>query len=190
MAKQSPKEVDWNRYFSCDPSDGIITWRSRPESDFTTLRVFHTWNTRFAGKQAGSCTVRHTGVRKCVQVRLDGVFYKAHRIIWEMHHGPIPDKMDIDHIDGNPWNNGIGNLRLATRSQNSHNSIISKRNTSGYKGVSRCCSSGKWRARIGVGGAEVRLGVFDSMQAAVQAREAASRSIVGAFTRSVTSVAK
>ncbi len=35
----------------------------------------------------------------------------AHRIIWEEHHGPIPDGHLIHHIDGNPRNNTLENLQ-------------------------------------------------------------------------------
>ena len=59
--------------------------------------------------------------------------YRLHRIIFMMHHGYLPKY--IDHIDGNPANNRIENLRPATSSQNNLNRGKHKRNTSGYKGV-------------------------------------------------------
>jgi hypothetical protein len=41
----------------------------------------------------------------------------AHRFIWKHHHGPIPENMDIHHIDGNKDNNEIENLRMLSRSE-------------------------------------------------------------------------
>jgi hypothetical protein len=62
-----------------------------------------------------------------------------------MHYGYIPSI--IDHIDGNPLNNNIKNLRPATEMQNHHNMGISKRNKSGIKGVCWDKSKNKWFAR-------------------------------------------
>lgn len=53
----------------------------------------------------------------------------VHRLVWEAYNGPIPDKMTIDHIDGNPANNHIDNLRLVTRSDNSKLWAIQNTNT-------------------------------------------------------------
>tara|TARA_R100000951_G_scaffold41392_1_gene34960 strand:- start:310 stop:804 length:495 start_codon:yes stop_codon:yes gene_type:complete len=62
--------------------------------------------------------------------------FKFHRLIYEAHFGVIPDKMCIDHIDCNKQNNNIENLRLATRSENQHNSKTQKNNLStGYKNI-------------------------------------------------------
>jgi hypothetical protein len=43
--------------------------------------------------------------------------YSAHRIIYEMHFGQITDNSEVDHIDGEPSNNLLENLRLATHSK-------------------------------------------------------------------------
>lgn len=40
----------------------------------------------------------------------------AHRWVWINHHGAIPEKMDIHHIDGNKDNNEIENLEMISRS--------------------------------------------------------------------------
>ncbi|KTC40125.1 hypothetical protein AO269_20005 [Pseudomonas putida] len=53
-----------------------------------------------------------------------GTTYKAHRLIWEMLHGPIPEGRVIDHIDGNRAHNDPKNLRLATPSQNNQNKAM------------------------------------------------------------------
>ena len=52
---------------------------------------------------------------------IDGKQYKEHRVIWEMHHGPIPKGMQIDHINRIKDDNRIENLRLVTHTQNQWN---------------------------------------------------------------------
>jgi len=51
----------------------------------------------------------------------DGKSLLAHRVVWEMFNGKIPDGIQIDHIDRNRSNNHIENLRLATNQQNRQN---------------------------------------------------------------------
>ena len=58
---------------------------------------------------------------------------RAHRLIWELEVGKIPEGMVIDHIDGNGLNNKLDNLRLVTMRQNAMNRKV--RSLTGYKGV-------------------------------------------------------
>lgn len=43
----------------------------------------------------------------------------AHRVIWESAHGPIPDGLTINHINGIKTDNRLSNLELMTRAENS-----------------------------------------------------------------------
>jgi hypothetical protein len=65
------------------------------------------------------------------------VRYRCHRIIWEIHNGPIPDGMVIDHINQNTKDNKIQNLRCVSKEINRRNMKKSKRNSSGVVGVFR-----------------------------------------------------
>jgi len=47
----------------------------------------------------------------------------AHRLIWESVHGPIPDGMQINHINGIKTDNRIQNLEIVTAKQNIQHSI-------------------------------------------------------------------
>ena len=73
--------------------------------------------------------------------------YLVHRVIWALHYGEHPpsDK-EIDHIDGNPSNNNIANLRLCNRQQNTRNRSSNKVATSKFKGVNYDSTRKKWYA--------------------------------------------
>lgn len=46
---------------------------------------------------------------------------RLHRLVWETFNGEIPENMQIDHIDGNPANNALDNLKCVTAKENSNN---------------------------------------------------------------------
>jgi hypothetical protein len=109
--------------------------------------------------------------RGYLQTRIDLKKYLNHRIIYLMHHGYMPEY--IDHIDGDPTNNHIENLRPTSLLGNAHNRRISKNNTSGVKGVTWNKASGRWQAQIRVGGGKRKyLGLFDTLDDAAKALRA------------------
>jgi len=78
---------------------------------------------RFKGKVAGTPVEANGGARYLTLGR-DGKAYSmlAHRIIWALHHGEFaPEDKVIDHIDGDPDNNKINNLRVVTHADNMKN---------------------------------------------------------------------
>lgn len=60
---------------------------------------------------------------------------QIHRLVYEYFNGPIPEGMQIDHIDGDVKNNHIENLRCVKFAVNSRNRKIGSRNSSGILGV-------------------------------------------------------
>jgi hypothetical protein len=94
-----------------------------------------------------------------------------------------PNGLQIDHKDGDGLNNRRYNLRVATKFQNMHNMRISRRNTSGFKGVSWDAAACKWRAWIGLNRKRKHLGVFDSPEEAHAAYCRASEKYHGEFGR-------
>jgi len=75
-------------------------------------------------------------------------------------YGEFPEN-EIDHIDGNPNNNAISNLRLSTSSQNKCNTKLRKDNTSGVKGLHWYKAYSKWQVNIGINKKTKCLGYFD-----------------------------
>ena len=48
-------------------------------------------------------------------------FHYVHRLVYETYMGEIPENLEVDHIDENPHNNKLENLRLVTAKQNARN---------------------------------------------------------------------
>ena len=97
-----------------------------------------------------------------MDVRVDNKNYRQHRMIFLMFHGYLPNV--VDHIDGNPLNNKVENLREATKMQNRWNCKPNRGTISGVKGVYKDHS--KWKALINVGGVRYYLGMFETIEEA------------------------
>lgn len=109
----------------------------------------------------------------------NGKEYRAHRVIWSLFNGEIPEGMLIDHIDGNKQNNKIDNLRLATRTQNNANSVgVRKRELP--KGVTQN-PSGRFRAKIYHKGIHYSLGTFDTVEEAKKVYDSKAVELHGEF---------
>ena len=66
-------------------------------------------------------------------LKIKGVQYKAHRIVWAIFYGRFPLN-NIDHIDGNKLNNSIFNLRDVSQAENCKNQHVRNKDT-GVVGV-------------------------------------------------------
>lgn len=168
-AKPLPSASELARLFSYDERRGVLLWKHRDECP-------RHWNSRLAGKVAGKVDVRGRRI-----VNIGGLYYPAHRIIFKLFTGEEPPQ--IDHIDGNPSNNRIANLRPATPSQNSQNQRRAKNNSTGFKGVSVQTRDRKFRARIAAGGKRHELGIFETAEDAACAYRKASARFHGSFAR-------
>ena len=144
---------------------------------FGRSKDFLRWNENFAGKPAGC-----KGATK-ISISIYAVHYMAHRLAWLHVHGePVPPL--IDHIDGDPHNNRISNLRAATKSQNMVNSARQKNNTSGYRGVQKAPNQKTgFAAYIRANGRYHYLGAFATIEDAAKARREAEDKLHGEFVR-------
>ena len=174
--------MNWNQYLIYIPDSGNLIWKDRPRSEFGSQSAYAGWKTAFVGTVAGYKSFAR-GRRQCILVGLLGKRFAAHRIIWEMAFGEIPKGFDIDHIDCDPWNNRLDNLRLATRSQNMMNQKPCRANKTGYKGVSWDSQRMKYRSTIKLNGRQISLGRFDTIEEAGMAYKKASDLLFGEFAR-------
>jgi hypothetical protein len=82
---------------------------------------------------------------------------------------------EIDHVNRNPLDNRIENLREVSRSCNARNTRNRKTNSSGVKGVSFDKKNKKWKAHISVSGKQYTLVRSDDFTEAVCFRLAAEQ---------------
>lgn len=101
---------------------------------------------------------------------------KMHRIIMG-----AKESQKIDHKNGDTLDNRRDNLRFCTNSQNAWNRGISKRNTSGFKGVSQNRRSKRWQSIIEIDGESRYLGTFDTKEEAYTVYVKVAKEIHGEF---------
>lgn len=123
---------------------------------------------------------------RCYNFNINKSGYKCHRVIWYLVKGEDPLGYEIDHIDGNPWNNNITNLRKVPREINVRNAKKRHDNTSGTTGVNLNvagygCSywTASWRVLLSSGETKKqskhfsinKLGSDEALRLAIQYRE-------------------
>lgn len=131
--------MNWNEIF--EYRDGSLYWKE------------HRGSKAQKGHKAG-CLISSGYIRMDVCGRMVYV----HRIIWEIHNGPIPDGLQIDHINGIRSDNRIENLRVATGRENSQNRKINRDGK--LVGCSWDARGGRWVAAIHTNGSRQHLGSF------------------------------
>lgn len=103
------------------------------------------------------------------EIRIDRTNNLAHRVSYEMHIGPIPAGMEIDHMCHNRGCVNPAHLRVTTNKQNGENHQGATRaSSSGIRGVYqlRRVRRAKWSAAVQHHGTTYRLGVFNSPEEA------------------------
>jgi len=104
-------------------------------------------------------------------------YFLIHRLVGKAFLENPDNKPVIDHIDNNPANNNVKNLRWATSKDNSANQGKSKNNKSGFKGVAYHKPSNKYRAQIRINGKIKHLGYFETAEEASKVYEAKAKEI-------------
>ena len=135
------------------PETGIFTWK---ENRGSSAKI---------GTQAG-----------CIQseehpytiITIGGQQYYGHRLAWFYVYRDWPSDV-IDHIDQNPRNNSITNLRDVGYRENRLNSKLSKRSTTGYTGIIEVYN--KFRAEYTYYGETFYLGTYSTVESAASARD-------------------
>jgi hypothetical protein len=116
-----------------------------------------------SGKKAG--TPRKEGY---IVIQLHKTQYYAHRLIWSLLKGEIPQDRHIDHINRNKSDNRIENLRLVTNRENALNKV-SKLSNTGIYGVSK--DRDYYKVSFTVDGKSIHVGNFKDLNKAKECAE-------------------
>lgn len=170
-----------------DPSSGEIRWKHRPDD----CRANRTFNTRFAGKIAG--TVNGDGYRMiCFSFgKSKNVIMAAQRVAMALMTGRLLESNEfVDHRDGDRLNNRKTNIRIADAGGNSSNAVVPSTNSSGFKGAHLTNKRGskKWLANISVGNKSQHIGYFHTAEEAARAYDAAAIIHYGEFAKTNASL--
>jgi hypothetical protein len=167
---KTPKEIEAllpfelaNEFLDYNPETGVFIRKWRDRKHFPSDRSWKWWNTRYANTVAG-----YTRDDKYRLIGVNSKLYLAHRVAWLLHYEVWPTN-EIDHINNDPADNRIENLREATHSQNMRNKSSRKDSSSKYLGVSWHKATNKWQATIWVDGTKMYLGLFTVEEDAARA---------------------
>ena len=136
-----------------NPETGIFTWKHKINPYYTCKYI-----------QAGH-SLKNRGH---IVIGINNHEYFAHRLAWLWQYGHFPDGA-IDHINQNPLDNRLCNLRIADKSLNGHNSKISKRNKTGYKGIIYYPARSAWAVEVMINRQRIRK-QFKDLQQAIEFR--------------------
>ena len=145
--------------FEYNEQDGHLYWKERPQEHFAFKNAYTRFMNNSVGKQA---SYRHTSNKYFIvpmQLKISEnitktVKFSEHRLIWLLLTGENPEI--IDHIDKNPLNNKIENLRNVSQFENRHNTL-------GISGVTYKKENNAYIAQIlDKQGKKLYLGSFDT----------------------------
>lgn len=127
-------------YLSYDSNNGQMKWikHSGPMGSIGSI----------AGKKNND---------RYARVQLKGKNMLAHRVAWALHYGTWPSDQ-IDHINGDMFDNRISNLRCVTAYQNMRNLSVHRLGKLWGASFTR----GKWHAQFRYKNVSYFIGVFDT----------------------------
>lgn len=153
-----PIPLDWvNEHLELAPElDSGLRWKKAPANNKKYM----------VGQMAGS-----PGMKGYWKIRMQGVTYRCHRVVWALVHQADPD-LTIDHINRDKSSNSIVNLRLADAFAQNQNQRW-RGGSSQYPGVT-LLPSGRWMAQYHIPGSgrlgkKKYLGTYRSEEEAWQA---------------------
>lgn len=147
------KVSDRGNFLSCRGKGGLCN-ADQKRKEWHPLKVYNTQHHR--GHSCQQAALYRDSKRRMLTV---------HRLVWMTFKGKIPDHLVVDHIDCDPYNNQLKNLRLVTPGEN-------QINREHLKGV-HCDPRNKnykWKARIVYKGVKIFAGSYRTEKEAEKVR--------------------
>jgi len=153
------QEIDWiyfelnDRKYRIDREDSnnLQHWKDIWRGQ--AMKKPYWWSIKLTKTRAGYLHFKVYGDRHYF---LNRVVYYAHNQDWNLYD--CSTNNFIDHIDQNPLNNHISNLRVATTSENQQNQNV--------KGYSYHKGMKKWQPQLRLNGKNIYLGYYDTEEEA------------------------
>lgn len=147
-------------FLSYDPDSGNLTYK----------------DTRFSNKEIGQVV----GYEDAGYLRLWSMSraWFCHRVAWALYYGEWPSGT-IDHINGNPLDNRVSNLRVCSSAENMKNRPAYSGKI--FKGVYKTKSG--WRSQIVSGGKVYWVGGFKCLGQALKAYDKKAKELHGKYAR-------
>lgn len=129
-----------------EPETGLFYWVDR--------------STRWTASEPAGCKTYsgRNGEPEGIIITIQKKIYRAHRLAWHIATGQDPGVLTIDHVNRDPFDNRLDNLRLADSSLQTRNQRA--RGASAHKGVYFNKAAGKWKAVGRADGRQKYLGYF------------------------------
>jgi hypothetical protein len=165
---------------SYDKDTGVFVWLPRKPNMYMHSRQTPEgkcarFNNMRAGKRAD---ITADGGYRRIELRKPLKSIRASYAAWLITYGKYPD-LEIDHINNDPSDNRLINLREASSSQQKQNRRWGRKDKKLPKGVGIHKSTGKFRAYIGTD----HLGLFKTLEEATLAYEKEAVKRYGDFVR-------
>lgn len=134
-------------------------------------------------KDTGLPIKTHNTCQGYFGVSYDGVSYLAHRLIFLLVDGTLPEK-DVDHINGIKTDNRFSNLRKVTRQQNTFNRSKNL-NKDLPKNVYLHKPSGRYQVKMKINKETRHFGYYDDLELAEFVAQEVQAKYHGEYARKV-----
>jgi hypothetical protein len=177
--KTLPCPTVLRQLLSYNAQTGKLFWRKKmpwmidSDKQSTQVRIAKNWNARYSGVEAFVTPNKNeTALTGCINIKR----LYAHRVAYAIQYGMWPKKV-IDHINGNPFDNRIENLRDVTPAENSQNAKLYYNNKTGTQGVWWDKQRKNYQVYITKNQKRICLGRFKTLEEAVTVRLQAEKNL-------------